>query len=201
MVASATHNATSKATPVDADEIPLADSAGAFALVKLTWANLKATLASWIAGGTIAGSFTTLASSQDITNTRAVNVNSRLTLSGSGAYNSIVTLNAAGGGAGQVVSAGASLIINAPTGQNVLLAINFANVGVVSATGIAITGTLSTTGQITVPGGAALLTTSAALNNGAAAAAGTLTNAPVAGNPTKWIPINDNGTTRYIPAW
>lgn len=41
----------------------------------------------------------------------------------------------------------------------------------------------------------------AALSNGAAAAAGTLLNAPAAGNPTKWIPINDNGTTRYIPAW
>ena len=46
-----------------------------------------------------------------------------------------------------------------------------------------------------------LLCTSVALTNGAAAAAGTLTNAPVAGNPTKWIPINDNGTVRYIPAW
>ena len=38
-------------------------------------------------------------------------------------------------------------------------------------------------------------------SEGAAAAAGTLLNAPVAANPTKWIPINDNGTTRYIPAW
>lgn len=37
--------------------------------------------------------------------------------------------------------------------------------------------------------------------NGAAAATGTLTNAPAAGNPTKWLQINDNGTTRYIPAW
>lgn len=46
-----------------------------------------------------------------------------------------------------------------------------------------------------------LLETSVALTNGAAAAAGTLLNAPAAGNPTKWIPINDNGTTRYIPAW
>lgn len=46
-----------------------------------------------------------------------------------------------------------------------------------------------------------LIRTSVALGNGAAAAAGTLANAPVAGNPTKWIPINDNGTTRYIPAW
>lgn len=50
-------------------------------------------------------------------------------------------------------------------------------------------------------GSATLLTTTTALTNGAAAATGTLTNAPTAGDPTKWIPINDNGTTRYIPAW
>lgn len=37
--------------------------------------------------------------------------------------------------------------------------------------------------------------------NGSGAAVGTLTNAPSAGNPTKWIPVSDNGTTRYIPAW
>lgn len=43
--------------------------------------------------------------------------------------------------------------------------------------------------------------TSASLTNGAGASSGTLTNAPSAGNPTKWIPIDDNGTTRYIPAW
>lgn len=42
---------------------------------------------------------------------------------------------------------------------------------------------------------------SISFTNGAAAAAGTLLNAPAAGNPTKWIPIDDNGTTRYIPAW
>lgn len=46
-----------------------------------------------------------------------------------------------------------------------------------------------------------LLETTVTLTNGAAAAAGTLSNAPVAGNPTKWVGINDNGTTRYIPAW
>ncbi|HET9285690.1 MAG TPA: hypothetical protein VFR24_27375 [Candidatus Angelobacter sp.] len=38
-------------------------------------------------------------------------------------------------------------------------------------------------------------------NNGAAANTATLTNAPAAGNPTKWVPIDDNGTTRYIPSW
>ena len=52
-----------------------------------------------------------------------------------------------------------------------------------------------------VTGSTTLHETSVALTNGAAAATGTLTNAPAAGNPTKWIPINDNGTTRYIPAW
>lgn len=51
------------------------------------------------------------------------------------------------------------------------------------------------------PGGAVFLQTTTALTNGAGAAAGTITNAPTAGNPTKWVGINDNGTTRYIPAW
>lgn len=43
--------------------------------------------------------------------------------------------------------------------------------------------------------------TSTAITSGAGAQAGTLLNSPTAGNPTCWIPINDNGTTRYIPAW
>lgn len=46
-----------------------------------------------------------------------------------------------------------------------------------------------------------LMKTTVALDDGAAAGAGTLTNAPTAGDPTKWIPIDDNGTTRYIPTW
>jgi len=54
---------------------------------------------------------------------------------------------------------------------------------------------------MTVKGGATFLTTSTALTDGAAAGVGTIANAPAAGNPTKWIGINDNGTTRYIPAW
>jgi hypothetical protein len=48
---------------------------------------------------------------------------------------------------------------------------------------------------------ATLLTTNVALTNAAAAQTATLTNGPLAGNPTKWIQINDNGTTRSIPAW
>lgn len=46
-----------------------------------------------------------------------------------------------------------------------------------------------------------LLESTTTLSNGAAAAVGTLSNAPTAGNPTKWVAIDDNGTTRYIPAW
>lgn len=46
-----------------------------------------------------------------------------------------------------------------------------------------------------------LLETTAALTNSAAAAAATLLNSPVAGNPTKWVAVNDNGTTRYTPLW
>lgn len=41
------HAATSKATPVDADELAVSDSAASFGLKKLTWANLKATLKSY----------------------------------------------------------------------------------------------------------------------------------------------------------
>lgn len=46
-----------------------------------------------------------------------------------------------------------------------------------------------------------LLTSKTTLTDFAAAAAGTLTNAPTAGNPTKWVSINDNGTVRKIPTW
>jgi len=40
-----------------------------------------------------------------------------------------------------------------------------------------------------------------AVGNGAGVDVGTLNNAPAAGNPTKWLQINDNGTIRFIPAW
>lgn len=56
-------------------------------------------------------------------------------------------------------------------------------------------------GPLVCADAAAMLTSIVDFNDGAAAASGTLTNAPTAGNPTKWIPIDDNGTTRYIPTW
>lgn len=39
------------------------------------------------------------------------------------------------------------------------------------------------------------------LTNGAGSSAGTLTNAPSAGNPNFWIPVSIAGTVRYVPAW
>lgn len=79
--------------------------------------------------------------------------------------------------------------------------------GTVAITGTTITGTgvvqgagLVSTAGLTI-GSATLITTTVAFTNGAAAAAGTLLNAPAAGNPTKWIPVDDNGTIRYLPAW
>ena len=66
------------------------------------------------------------------------------------------------------------------------------------------TGLLTANGGITVVGGTNLLTTNTALtdqSSGNTASLGVVSNAPVPGDPTKWIAINDNGTTRYIPTW
>lgn len=57
-------------------------------------------------------------------------------------------------------------------------------------------------GTFTVPGvGTPLLTTAAAATGGGTGNAPTLTAGPVAGNPTKWLAINDAGTTRFVPSW
>ncbi len=60
---------------------------------------------------------------------------------------------------------------------------------------------LATFGGQIVQASAQLARTSVAYTNNAAAQAATLLNGPTAGNPTKWIPVNDNGTIRNIPAW
>lgn len=58
-----TDSYSSKATPVDADEFPLADSAATFGPKKLTWANLKATMfAAW---GALVAAATTKATPVD----------------------------------------------------------------------------------------------------------------------------------------
>lgn len=49
-IASVTHAATGKTTPVDADEMGLADSEDAWSLKKLTWANIKTALSAFFVG-------------------------------------------------------------------------------------------------------------------------------------------------------
>ena len=61
-VAAATTAASSKSTPVDADELPLVDSAASNVLKKLTWANLVATLKTYFDSVTTTFSNKTLAS-------------------------------------------------------------------------------------------------------------------------------------------
>lgn len=46
-----------------------------------------------------------------------------------------------------------------------------------------------------------LLTQEGPMGNGAGSGAGTLTNAPSAGNPKKWVPFVDAGVVRWIPTW
>jgi len=69
-VGSAIHGATAKTTPVDADTIPLIDSAASNVLKKVTWANIKATLKTYFDTlYQVAGSYLTSANiTQTITN-------------------------------------------------------------------------------------------------------------------------------------
>ena len=66
-IATLHHAASAKSALGDADEITGGDSAASFGLIRTTWTDVKTFLATWIAGGTIAGSFTTLTSSGNAT--------------------------------------------------------------------------------------------------------------------------------------
>lgn len=78
---------------------------------------------------------------------------------------------------------------------------NVAGGGVVDTDTQSIPMTIRINGQLYTNNAAFLNRSAVSYANGAAAQTGTLTNAPVSGNPTKWIAIDDNGTTRYIPTW
>lgn len=102
-------------------------------------------------------------------------------------------------GTSLALAGGIALVTTNQTGTGNLVLANTPTLitpvlGVATGTSVVLTGGITT-------GNATLHTTTTALTNGAAAATGTLTNAPTAGNPTKWAPVNDNGTIRYIPMW
>ncbi len=88
--------------------------------------------------------------------------------------------------------------INQTGGANGVTRGLWVNPGVVSATDFR---AFEVNGGIHFNDATAMLFSHVAMNNGAGASAGTLLNAPAAGNPSKWIPFNDNGTIRYMPAW
>lgn len=194
IIAAATHAATSKATPVDADELPIVDSASSFGLKKLTWANLKATLLTWLTGvlaapptigGTAPGAATfSQLNAQGTTTIGSFTLGTTLNLFSAGATLSVTPNNVSGANG---VDYDTSFVVGGAGPHKFKIA------------GVQY-GAFTTAGVSTV-GGAVIHTTTSALTNGAGAGAGTLLNAPVAGNPTKWIGINDNGVTRYIPAW
>lgn len=94
---------------------------------------------------------------------------------------------------------GWSFKIRSRTGSADTDRITITDGGIVTLTSTSVS-SITTAGGISVASGV-LITSTAAFTNGAGANTGTLTNSPATGNPTKWIPINDNGTTRYIPAW
>lgn len=82
LVASATHAATSKTTPVDADEVPLADSESSFSLKRLTWANLKAAIASYIASAAMTMTNKTLTAAKLVNNGYLADANSQVLFAG-----------------------------------------------------------------------------------------------------------------------
>lgn len=88
------------------------------------------------------------------------------------------------------------------SGEHTALVAGFTGTGALARqTAPTFLGDVTIGGKVKVGSATALVTSTVAMNNGAAAAAGTILNAPAAGNPTKWIPIDDNGTVRYVPAW
>lgn len=77
----------------------------------------------------------------------------------------------------------------------------YADSGNVNFTAMAIN---RSTGLVTI--GSMLINTSGGLTfsnqtSGAAASTATLTNAPVAGNPSVWVPVTVNGVAGWIPFW
>lgn len=131
VIAPGTHAATGKTTPVDADELPIVDSAASNVLKKLTWANLKATLktyldtlyspldnSAWtaytpvVSSGT--GAITTASATgryKQIGKTVFVEITITLTTNGSGATSLIATLPVNANAALAVLSGGSASAI------------------------------------------------------------------------------------------
>lgn len=109
---------------------------------------------------------------------------------------------------GIVVTAGGALVsagdIDVTLGNVAVAAGNItATLGNIAAPAgsIAAGTTVTATGGLRTGTAASIVVSTVALTNGAGVGAGTIATAPAAGEPTKWIGIDDNGTVRYVPAW
>lgn len=124
-----------------------------------------------------------ISSTTGITNTATASANSTLVLTGSGTYSSIITVNAAGGGSGQLQAVGGALVLGAATGQTVQTTIAGSTITTVGSTGLGVTGTISASTSFSGPG-TGLTGTAASLNIGGTAPAGSLTGSTLAAGVT-----------------
>lgn len=143
VIADTVHAAASKVTPVDADEVPLVDSASSFSLKKLTWANLKAAIATYLSNAAFAigvttrssGAFTTLTATSGgaFTGTFAPASGSHLELKHGGATGEIYSYD-------RTASAWRALNLNA---SNIKLLVSNVQIVDVTSTGITVSGSIA----------------------------------------------------------
>lgn len=103
------------------------------------------------------------------------------------------TYNAGGGSTWQLLSFDGSIQLTATHGGGI-------QVGSVGS-GDKGANTLRVTGDIYTGTATFILRNTATITGASTGNVPTLTAGPVTGNPTKWLPYDDNGTTRYIPSW
>ena len=126
--------------------------------------------------GTVSGTITMLGSTAGSLSLIASDSANNLTIT------QPLTVGVAGTAAGQIIVAGA-------TSGGATLSTTATGSGLISS------------GDLFTNDASFLIRTQTTLANAASTNTATLTNAPTAGDPTKWISVDDNGTTRRIPAW
>jgi hypothetical protein len=67
--------------------------------------------------------------------------------------------------------------------------------------GLSVTGNTGMGGTLSLNNSGTGALSFTAATSGAGSGAGTLSNAPAAGNPAFWLPVTINGTVRHVPAW
>lgn len=87
LVSKPTHSATEKTAPVDADELGLVDSAATYSLKRISWANIKAAIRSYLIGASSTWSAvqkTTVTTNNSLTHDLSLEMDISCTPTGSG---------------------------------------------------------------------------------------------------------------------